>query len=64
MKAKEVRDLSIEELESKIRDVSDELLQLRLRKQTGQVDAPHQLNLLRKDIARMNTILTQKIQAA
>ena len=64
MKAKEAKDLSIDELEKKIRDVSEELMQLRVRKQTGQVEAPHQLNLLRKDIARMNTILAEKKQAA
>jgi large subunit ribosomal protein L29 len=64
MKASEIRDLSADELGKKIRDVSEELLQLRLRKQTGQVETPHQLHTLRKDIARMKTILAQKQKAA
>jgi large subunit ribosomal protein L29 len=60
MKAKEVRELSIEEIEKKIRDTSDELLQIRLKKQTGQIETPHQLRQLRRNIARLETILVEK----
>jgi large subunit ribosomal protein L29 len=60
MKAKEVRELSPAEIEKKLRDTREELLQLRLRKKSGQVESPHLLRQLRKDIARMETILSQK----
>jgi large subunit ribosomal protein L29 len=63
MTSKEIRDLSQVEITTKLRDIRDQLLQLRLRKQTGQVEKTHELRTLRKDIARLETILTQKIQA-
>jgi len=63
MTSKEIRALSATELETKLRDVRTELLQLRLRKQTGQVEKPHQLREHRKDIARLLTALHAKKQA-
>jgi large subunit ribosomal protein L29 len=60
MTSKEIRDLSPDEINTKLREVRAELLQLRLKKNTGQVEKPHQLRVLRKDIARLETILTQK----
>jgi large subunit ribosomal protein L29 len=64
MKAKEIRELSPTEIENKIRETRDSLLQLRLRKNTGQVEKPHLFKSYRKDIARMETILTEKQKAA
>ncbi len=63
MKSSEIRELSRQELEKKIRDTRDEYLNLRLRKQTGQVEHPDQIKLLRRDIARMETILNEKKKA-
>ena len=60
MTAKEIRELSPAEITTKLRNVRDELLQLRLRKHTGQVEKPHMIRVLRKDIARLETILTEK----
>jgi len=60
MIAKEIRQLSPAELGPKIRETREQLLQLRLRKQTGQVEKTHELRSLRKDIARLETILKQK----
>tara|TARA_Y100001934_G_C12032429_1_gene621987 strand:+ start:473 stop:679 length:207 start_codon:yes stop_codon:yes gene_type:complete len=60
MKSKEIRELSLAELEKKIRDVGDELMGLRLRKQTGQVEKPHMLKDLRRERARVMTILQEK----
>lgn len=60
MKAKEVRDLSEQEIEKKLRDSRQELMNLRLRKQSGQVETPSQLRALRRDIARMETILKER----
>jgi large subunit ribosomal protein L29 len=63
MTAKEIRDLSPVEITTKLRETREQLLQLRLRKNTGQVEKPHLLREYRKDIARLETILKQK-QAA
>ena len=59
MKMSEIRELSQAELDKKLRDTGEELLNLRIRKQTGQVEKPHMLNLLRKDRARILTTLSQ-----
>lgn len=63
MTSKEIRELSPEEIKTKVREIREQLLQLRLRKQTGQVEKTHELRTLRKDIARLETILNQKKQA-
>ena len=60
MTTKEIRDLAPAEITTKLRDTRAELLQLRLRKHTGQVEKPHTIRVLRKDIARLETILTEK----
>ncbi len=64
MNSKEIRDLSPAEITTKIKEKRDELLQLRLRRQTGQVEKTHLLRVLRKDIARLLTILNEKKRAA
>ena len=61
-KKKDLKELSIAELEKGIRDNQDQLVSLRLRKQTGQVENPQQLKELRRQIARLKTILNQKKQ--
>ncbi|WP_404425621.1 50S ribosomal protein L29 [Nibricoccus sp. IMCC34717] len=60
MTAKEIRDLTPAEIKTKIRELNDKLLHYRLRKNTGQVEKTHEIRILRKDIARLETILTQK----
>jgi len=64
MKAKEARELSSAEVVTKLRETRDQLLQLRLRKHTGQIEKTHELRVLRKDIARLETVLRQKNSAA
>ena len=64
MTPKEIRDLSPAEITTKIREIHAELLQLKLRKHTGQIEKPHMLRVLRKDIARLETIQNQKKQKA
>jgi large subunit ribosomal protein L29 len=64
MTPKEIREFSTPELEQRLRDSRHELLMLRLRKQTGQVEKTHELRTRRKDIARLETILTEKKRAA
>jgi len=57
MKISEIIDLSVPELEKKLRDLGDELLQLQIRKQSGQVEKPHLIRSLRRDRARLLTQL-------
>jgi large subunit ribosomal protein L29 len=64
MTSKEIRDLSLSEITTKIRESRESLLQVRLRKQTGQVEKTHEMRALRKDVARLETILRQKNAAA
>jgi large subunit ribosomal protein L29 len=63
MTSKEIRELSPDEITTKLRETREQLLQLKLRKQTGQVEKTHELRTLRKDIARLETIANQKKQA-
>lgn len=64
MTAKEISALSPVEITTKLRETREQLLQLRLRKQTGQVEKPHLLRTYRKDIARLETVLTAKKKSA
>jgi len=56
MRAKEIRDLTSDEIQQKERELAEELFRLRLRKSTGQLDNPMRLRHLRRDIARLKTI--------
>ena len=60
MTSKEIRELAPAEISTKLREAREQLLQLRLRKQTGQVEKTHELRGLRKTIARLETVLTEK----
>ena len=63
MKNKDIRELSVPESEKTIRDTRDQLLELKLRKQTGQVENTAELTQRRRDIARMETIRNEKVMA-
>jgi large subunit ribosomal protein L29 len=60
MKIKEIRDLGIDELLQKNRDLVEEFFKLRLRQASGQLDSPAMLGHIRKDIARIKTVLVEK----
>ena len=60
MTSKEIRDLAPAEITTKLRETREQLLQLRLRKHTGQVEKTHEIRSLRKDIARLETIQNEK----
>jgi large subunit ribosomal protein L29 len=60
MRASELRDLSIEELEVKERELVESLFNLKFQHATGQLDNTAQLRKTRKDIARVNTLLVEK----
>lgn len=64
MQAKDIRQLSLAELEQRLRDTRAELLKSRLNRQTGQLEKTHTIRIMRKDIARLETIFTEKQRAA
>ena len=63
MKASEFRDLSIEELEVKEKELAEALFNLKFQHSTGQLDNTAQLGKTRQDIARIKTILGEKRRA-
>ena len=62
MKIKEIVEMSIDELLTKRRDLRQESLHLRLQQQSGQLEQPSRLRLLRRDVARIETVLSQREQ--
>ena len=64
MKASNVRELTTKELEAKLADLKKELFNLRLSHATGQLNNPLALNNVKKDIARVKTVLREREQAA
>jgi large subunit ribosomal protein L29 len=60
MKAAELRTLGIDELGAKERDLTDQLFRMRIQKSMGQLEAPDQLRIVRRDLARVKTVLRQK----
>ena len=63
MKASNVRELNNEELTAKLVDLKKELFNLRLSHATGQLSNPLALNSVKKDIARIKTVLREREQA-
>ena len=57
MKASEVRELSTEELESKLKDLKAELFNLRFQLSINQLENPMRIQAVKKDIARVKTVL-------
>ncbi len=60
MKAKEIREMSVSELEAKLKDLKAELFNLRFQNATKQLAKPMVIASVKKDIARIKTILHQK----
>ena len=60
MKMKEIAELSTDELLTRRRDLRQERLHLRLQQQSGQLEQPSRLRLLRRDIGRIETELSQR----
>ncbi len=63
MKIKEIQELRIDELTTRKRDLRQESFHLRLQQQGGQLEKPSQIHSLRREVARIETVLTQR-QAA
>ena len=60
MKAKEIREMSSEELENKLKELKNELFNLRFQHAINQLDNPHKIEDVKKDIARVMTVLHEK----
>lgn len=63
MKASEIRKLTVAEIDEKISEARHELMNIRFQTMTGQVTDTSQVRLIRRDIARMETILNEKQMA-
>ena len=59
MKTSEIRKMSKEELNKKLVNIKKELFDLRMKQSTGNLDKPHKINALRKDVARIKTVLNE-----
>ncbi len=60
MKIGEIRELGVEDLQSREKDLDDQLFRLRIQKSMGQLEAPAKLRTLRRDLARIKTILRER----
>jgi large subunit ribosomal protein L29 len=56
MRSEEIRDMSPQELEAQVSELEEELFQLRIQNETGQLDNPLRLRHARRDLARCKTI--------
>ncbi len=62
MKIKELRELSVEELNNRCRELKLETVHLRMQQQSGQLENPARLTVLRREIARMRTLISERSQ--
>ncbi len=60
MKIKDIRDLGVDELKQKNRELAEEFFNLRMRHTSGQLESPALLGHVRRDIARVKTVLAEK----
>ena len=60
MKVGEIRELSVDELRARERDLGDQLFRLRIQKSMGQIEAAHKVKAVRRDLARIKTVLGEK----
>ena len=60
MKASEIREMSVDDLRVRERDLDDQLFRLRIQKSMGQLEAPAKVRDVRRDLARVKTILREK----
>jgi large subunit ribosomal protein L29 len=60
MKVGEFRDLDVAELHQREKEMDDQLFRLRIQKSMGQLEAAHKLKALRRDLARVKTVLSEK----
>ena len=60
MKIGEIRELGVDDLNARVKDLDDQLFRLRIQKSMGQLEAPTKIRTLRRDLARVKTILRER----
>lgn len=60
MKAADIREMSVTELNDKIRELDDQLFRLKLQKSMGQLESASKLRPMRRDLARIKTVLRER----
>jgi large subunit ribosomal protein L29 len=60
VKAAEIRELTVDDLRTRVKDLDDQLFRLRIQKAMGQLEAPAKVRDIRRDLARIKTILREK----
>jgi large subunit ribosomal protein L29 len=60
MKVGDIRDLKVDELRQRERDLDDQLFRLRIQKSMGQLEAANKVKAVRRDLARVKTVLREK----
>jgi len=63
MKIADIKELTAKELLSRKRELREEVFNLRVQQQSGQLEKPHMIHALRRNIARIETVLSQKTRA-
>ena len=60
MKAAELREMAVDDLGARERDLTDQLFRMRIQKSMGQLEAPDKVRMVRRDLARIKTVIRQK----
>ena len=63
MKAAELRDKSVDELNARERDLHEQLFKLRFQRATGRIENPNKIREVRREIARIKTLLSERSRA-
>ena len=58
----ELRDLTVDDLEARAKELEDQLFRMRIQQSLGQLDTPLKLRFTRRDLARIKTVITEKQQ--
>jgi large subunit ribosomal protein L29 len=64
MLTKQLREMTVEELGARRRELRQEMLNLRVQQQIGQLENPSRLHILRREVARIETIVNERSRAA
>jgi large subunit ribosomal protein L29 len=60
MKVAEIRELTVDDLRAREKDLGDQLFRLRIQKSMGQLEAPAKVRLVRRDLAKVKTVLRER----
>ena len=60
MKVSEIRELTLDDLRTRVRELGDQIFRLRIQKAMGQLEAPAKVREVRRDLARIKTVLREK----